>query len=244
VFDRFGVDVAEQRDHWIIHPSDNMQVERFPHLPASGMTLTFDRATALTREDFTYLTWDHPMVAASMDLILDEGYGQADCQVVKVEELPKTLTFVEASYVLQCTAEPRLNIERYLPARVQTFAVGIDGKDYTDIVSELEIDGSKQRYNRNSLRKVIVKNREAVETLIDRSAAMAEAALPAMVEEAREFINQERVDARERLESLARVNPSVRSEEIDALEARYQALLDALDGTHARPVSVRVMFNS
>jgi ATP-dependent helicase HepA len=139
VFDRFGIDVTEQRDHWIIHPSDHMQVENFPHLPASGMTVTFDRNTALTREDFTFLTWDHPMVTDSMDLILDESFGQADCQVIKAEELPKTLTFVEASYVLQCTADPSLNIERYLPSQVQTYAIGIDGTDYTEVVAEIEL---------------------------------------------------------------------------------------------------------
>ncbi len=244
VFDRFGVDVTEQRDHWIIHPSDHMQVEHFPHLPASGMTLTFDRNTALTREDFIFLTWDHPMVTASMDLILDEGFGQADCQVIKAEELPKTLTFVEASYVLQCTAEPKLNIERYLPARVQTFAVGIDGQDYTEIVATLELDSRKQRYDRNALRKVVLKNREAIEAIIDKSAAMADAALPAMVDDAKEALEQEFFDARERLVSLARVNPSVKDEEIAALDARKEAAIEALAGTHARPVSVRVMFNS
>jgi len=244
VFDRFGVDVTEQRDHWIIHPSDHMQVEHFPHLPAGGMTLTFDRTTALTREDFTFLTWDHPMVTAAMDLILDEGFGQADCQVVKIEELPKTLTFVEASYVLQCTADSALNIERYLPARVQTYAVGIDGKDYTDVVSEIELDSRKQRYDRNSLRKVVVKNREALEALMDKSAAMAEETLPQMVAEATADLEQEFTEARERLVSLARVNPSVKQEEIDALDQRKDALIQALTGTHARPVSVRVMFNS
>lgn len=244
VFDRFGVDVTEQRDHWIIHPSDHMQVEHFPHLPAGGMTLTFDRNTALTREDFTFLTWDHPMVTASMDLILDEGFGQADCQVIKAEELPKTLTFVEASYVLQCTAEPKLNIDRYLPARVQTFAVGIDGNDYTELVATLELDSRKQRYDRNALRKVVVKNREAIEALIDKSTAMAEDALPAMVEEAKSALEQEYADARDRLVSLARVNPSVKEEEIEALDTRKNAAIEALSGTHARPVSVRVMFNS
>ncbi len=244
VFDRFGVDVTEQRDHWIIHPSDHMQVEHFPHLPAGGMTLTFDRNTALSREDFTFLTWDHPMVTASMDLILDEGFGQADCQVVKIEELPKTLTFVEASFVLQCTAEPKLNIERYLPARVQTYAVGIDGGDYTEVVAELDLDSKKQRYDRNQLRKVVVKNREALETLMDKAAAMAEQTLPAMVEEAKAMMEQEFADSRDRLVSLARVNPSVKDDEIDALDARKNAMIDALSGTHARPVSVRVMFNS
>ncbi len=244
VFDRFGVDVAEQRDHWIIHPSDHMQVEHFPHLPSGGMSVTFDRTTALTREDFVYLTWDHPMVVAAMDLILDEGFGQADCQVIKCAELPKTLTFIEASYVLQCSAKPALNIERYLPARVQTWAVGIDGRDYTSTLEGIELDSLKQRYDRNSLRKVVLKNRDALEKLIDQSQALADQALPELIEQARADIVSEFSDERARMISLARVNPSVRQSEVELLTEREQELLDALNGTHSRPVSVRVMFNS
>lgn len=244
VFDRFGVDVTEQRDHWIIHPSDHMQVEHFPHLPAGGLTLTFDRETALTREDFVYLSWDHPMVNAAMDLILDEGFGQADCQVIKCAELPKTLTFVEASYVLQCTADSSLNVERYLPARVQTWSVGIDGNNYTEIVSELELDSLKQRYDRNALRKVVLKNRDAIEKLIDQTAMLADEALPDMMTDARDAIVQDFSEERERLVYLASINPSVRQEEIDALDHRESSLIKALEGTHARPVSLRVMFNS
>jgi len=244
VFDRFGVDVAEQRDHWIIHPSDHMQVEHFPHLPSGGMTLTFERTTALQREDFTYLSWDHPMVRACMDLILDEGFGQADCQVIKCQEIPKTLTFVEASYVLQCTADPVLNIGRYLPARVQTWCVGIDGRDYSEALEGVELDSLKQRYDRNSLRKIILKNRDALEKLIDQSASLADQSLPDLVETARQDIITVFDEERERLVSLARVNPSVQQVEIDLLDERRKQLLQALSGTHARAVSVRVMFNS
>lgn len=244
VFDRFGVDVAEQRDHWIIHPSDHMQVEHFPHLPSSGMSVTFDRETALTREDFVYLTWDHPMVVAAMDLILDEGFGQADCQVIKTDVLPKTLTFIEASYVLQCSANPDLNIERYLPARVQSWAVGIDGSDYTSALEEVELDSLKQRYDRNSLRKVVLKNRDALEKLIDQSQELADQSLPDLIEQARADIVTEFSEERARLVSLARVNPSVKQSEIEQLDEREAQMLEALNGTHSRPVSVRVMFNS
>ena len=244
IFDRFGVDVTEQRDHWICHPSDHMQVEHFPHLPAAGMSLTFDRATALTREEFTYLTWDHPMVTAAMDLILDEGYGQADSQVVRIEELPKGLAFIEASYSLQCVADKQLNIERYLPASVQSFVVGNDGKDYTSIVNEMELDSRKLRYDRNALRKVVLKNRDTFEQLIAKTNAIAEAQVPELISQARATIDEEHTSERQRLVSLARVNSLVKEDEIDDLDARHQALLEALDGTHARAVSLRVMFNN
>ena len=41
VLDRFGVDVAEQTGWWLLKPSDNMQLERFPLLPEGGMSVTF-----------------------------------------------------------------------------------------------------------------------------------------------------------------------------------------------------------
>jgi len=89
-----------------------------------------------------------------------------------------------------------------------------------------------------------VKNREALESLMDKAAAMAEQTLPTMIEEAKALMEQEFADSRDRLVSLARVNPSVKDDEIDALDTRKFAMIEALSGTHARPVSVRVMFNS
>lgn len=208
------------------------------------MSLTFDRATALTREEFTYLTWDHPMVTAAMDLILDEGYGQADSQVVRIEELPKGLAFIEASYNLQCVADKQLNIERYLPARVQSYVVGNDGKDYTSVVQGMELDNLKLRYDRNALRKVVLKNRDTFEQLIAKTNEIAEATVPELINEAREAIDEEHSTERQRLVSLARVNSLVKEDEISELDERHQALIDALDGTHARAVSLRVMFNN
>ena len=116
VFDRFGVEVVEQRDHWIIQPGDHMQVASFPHLPEDGTSVTFERSAALEREELGFLSWDHPMVIAAMDLVLDEGFGQADCQVVSLAELPDGLAIVEATHVLDCAA-PRLARRRALSRR-------------------------------------------------------------------------------------------------------------------------------
>ena len=40
-----------------------------------ALTVTTDRAIALTREDLGFLTWDHPMVAGAMELFLGSGHG-------------------------------------------------------------------------------------------------------------------------------------------------------------------------
>ena len=244
VFDRFGVNVEEQTGSWILHPSDNMHVESFPYLPASGLTITFERDVALSREEFTFITWDHPMVNAAMDMILNEGFGQADCRVVSLEELPKGLAFVEAVYVFGCTADSQLNIDRFLNADLQTFYIGIDKRDYTQVIEQVDLDSAVQRYDRNKLKGVVQKHRELINSVIDKTEEVAAAEIPAYVEQARNNIETEFDAERERLLSLQKVNASVNDTEIAALDARCAALLDALKGAQARPVSVRVLFNN
>lgn len=242
VLDRFGVDVAEQTGWWLLKPTENMQLERFPLLPEGGMSVTFDREVALAREDLVFLTWDHPMVVAAMDLILDEGYGQADAQVVRTVELTAGLAIVDASYAMECKADPYLGIERYLPADVQRFASGLDGRDWTATLEGIDIATARIRYDRNKLREVVKRSRGPLDILVGRTAAKADAALPALVEEAKAAIEAEHAEERERLVALARVNPAVDDAEIAALDALRDRRIEALAASRARPVSVRVLF--
>ncbi len=244
VFDRFGVNVEDQENSWIVHPGEHMQMETFPHLPDNGMTITFDRQTALQREDYVFLSWDHPMVSDSMDLILDEGYGQADCQVILTEAVPKGLAVVEAVYVMQCVADVRLNIERFLPSGLHTFYYGIDGKDYTEELSSVVLDTARQRYDRNKLKGVVQKHRELINSIIEKTSDRAQLELPDFVEEARAAIDSDFQSERERLVALQKINETVRDDEIDVMDARHKALIEALEGVQARPVGVRVLFNN
>ena len=242
VLDRFGVDAAEQSGWWLLKPTDTMQLERFPLLPEGGMSATFDRSLALAREDLAFLTWDHPMVVAAIDLILDEGYGQADAQVIRTPELPAGLAIVDASYALECPADPALGLDRHLPAHVRRFAAGLDGRDWTATLEGLDVGAARVRYDRKRLQQVVRGSRGPLDVLIGRTAAKADAALPALVAEARASIEAERAEERERLVALARVNPAVDEAEIDALDALAARRLEALGAARSRPVSVRVLF--
>ena len=244
VFDRFGVEVVEQRDHWILQPGDHMQVASFPHLPEDGTSVTFERSAALEREELGFLSWDHPMVTAAMDLVLDEGFGQADCQVVSLAELPDGLAIVEASHVLDCAAPASLGVERFLAAELDTRRLGLDGRDWSATLEGIDIDSARQRHDRTRLRQVVIKNRKPLEKLIELCTKLVDRRVPELVAEARAAVAAEMDEARERLVALARVNPAVRDEEVEALDARREALLAALEGTRARPVQVRVLFNT
>ncbi|NNF97573.1 MAG: RNA polymerase-associated protein RapA, partial [Halobacteria archaeon] len=61
--DSFGVEFEGHSKHsFIIRPGDHMQVHHFPELKDEGVTVTFDRETALVHEDRMFISWEHPMV--------------------------------------------------------------------------------------------------------------------------------------------------------------------------------------
>jgi ATP-dependent helicase HepA len=49
--------------------------ENFPTLSGGGKFVTFDRATAIARDDLDFLTWDHPFVRQVMEYFITQGEG-------------------------------------------------------------------------------------------------------------------------------------------------------------------------
>ncbi len=243
VFDRFGVDVEEQGHWWIVRPGDHMQVDQFPHLPADGLSITFERELALQREDFVYLSWDHPMVSEAMDLILNEGYGQGDAQVISTTELRQGLTLIEAVFSVQCTAPAALRTERYLHSSTRTIHVGIDGNDYSEIMQHIDVESHRKHYDRNKLKQVVLGNKGPIGGLIDKAREIADGDLPMLIAEANAALDEEFAEDIDRLTALAKVNPLVSDSDITALEERREAIRAAISAAVVNPVSIRVLFN-
>jgi len=161
-----------------------------------------------------------------------------------LDVIPKGLAFVEAIFTIGCTTDHRLNVDRYIQASLQTYYVGIDKKDYTEIIEQVDLDSASQRYDRNKLKGVVQKHRDLIDSVIDRSTEIAEEQIPMFVSDARDLIETEFSEERARLVALQRVNPTVRDEEIKQMDDRRDDLLAALDSAQVRPVSVRVLFNN
>jgi len=243
VFDRFGVDVEEQGHWWIVRPGDHMQVDQFPHLPPDGLSLTFERELAMQREDFVYLSWDHPMVTDAMDLILNEGYGQGDAQVIQSDQLRQGLTLIEAVFTVQCTAPAELRTDRYLHSSTKTIHVGIDENDYSEIMQMVDIESHRRHFDRNRLKQVVLGNKGPIGKMIDQAREIADADLPNLIIEANQALDDEFSEDIDRLTALSKVNPLVGQADIDALVTRREAIREAIAGAFVQPVSVRVLFN-
>ena len=94
VFECYGVDTEfHSTDCHIIRPSDHMRVSHFPGLSEDGMTVTIDRQIALAREELQFLTWEHPVVTAAMELVLSSETGNATVSVVRHSDLKARTVF-------------------------------------------------------------------------------------------------------------------------------------------------------
>ncbi len=70
VFDHYGVHVEELAPRTYRLDASGVITDAFPAIPKEGVIATYDRQRALSREDVSFLTWDHPIVTGAMELIL------------------------------------------------------------------------------------------------------------------------------------------------------------------------------
>ncbi|PYS36476.1 MAG: RNA polymerase-binding ATPase, partial [Acidobacteria bacterium] len=70
VFDHYALNVEELAPRTYKLGSAGVLTDSFPGLPTDGLSVTCDRKWALAHENVQFLTWDHPLVTAALDLLL------------------------------------------------------------------------------------------------------------------------------------------------------------------------------
>jgi len=70
LFEHLGLRVEDLGGgRWFLRP-ESLRTEGFPELPEDGLTVTFARRRALERENEGFMTLDHPMFRAALDMML------------------------------------------------------------------------------------------------------------------------------------------------------------------------------
>src|SRR5690606_21564309 len=93
----------------------------FPLGDDEGVTITYDRDTALSREDMQFITWEHPMLQGGMDLVLSSSMGNSAVALLKNKALKPGTMLLECLFVSEAIAPRQLHLQRYLqppPGRV------------------------------------------------------------------------------------------------------------------------------
>lgn len=219
VFDQFGV---EQEHHSatsvILRPGDHMLTHSFPGLSEDGITATFSREVALSREDLHYLTWEHPMVSGSMDMVLSGEFGNTAFCTLKLPPLKPGTVLLEAIYVLHCTAPSELQLQRHLPLTTVRIVIDSNNTDLSRVLTAGHINKLGQKVRKRNAQDLIRHARPQITTMIEKAATLAEAKKDGILAIAETSMQTEQATELQRLQALSKVNTNIRQEEIDFLQ--------------------------
>ncbi len=241
IFDHFGVTVEDIDKRTFHLTPGQLFTDSFPGLPEEGTVVTCDRARALGREDIGFLTWDHPMVRGSVDLMLSSEKGNSTIVVWKDATIDSPPILIEAIYVLESVAPPRLHVDRFLPPTPVRVVVDMQGEDCTDDFSHALIN--KHCGDEESFR--LKQNPELLKALVPEMLKSAKGfardqksvLLQGAMNEAHSHLDGEAT----RLRELQKVNPNVREEEIKLAENVIADVTRHIAKAHLRLDAVRLI---
>ncbi|MBN2704437.1 MAG: DEAD/DEAH box helicase family protein [Pontiellaceae bacterium] len=218
MFDQYGIH-AEALDATSYHiRPDQMFDEWFP-LSAEGLRITFDRNEALTRPDAILMSWDHPMVTGAGELILGSERGSCSIAVDPDQKGPLKL---QAVYVLETVAPPRLNADRFLPPTPVCITVDHAGNMLDGEIARHLKDADPWRLlEHESIRT------QLIPSMIEATRALAETASETIISDARQCMRETLGAEYQRLEYLKQVNDNIREEEL----AHARKVITKLDKT-------------
>ena len=242
LFNVFGIDSEDHSDNaLILRPSEHMLDAGFPLGDDEGVTITYDRETALSREDMQFITWEHPMLQGGMDLVLSSSMGNSSVALLKNKVLKPGTMLLECLFVSEAIAPRNLQLQRYLPPTPVRCLLDIIGNDLAAKVAfdtlEAQIDGLPKHL----ASKIAKSQRETVEQLLDRAEALADIQHAELVQQASQRFTSELDEEIARLKALQQVNPLVRQSEIDALETQRSQGIEVLGQAKIRLDALRIL---
>ena len=225
----------------VIRPGRHMLQEHFPGLPEDGLTVTYDRGDALSHEDRTFLTWEHPMVRDAMELIASSDLGTSVVLLARDPRFSTGSLLLELLYIAECPAPVGLDIARFLPPTLLRLAVDEQGRNRADDILHDDLYGHCMTSKRKLARTLIAAKGKVIERMLSDGERLVQTAAEQLQVQAIERMRQALDAETERLEALATVNPTIRPEELAQLRDERERLEAALGHIHLRLDALRLV---
>ena len=236
LFDHLGLDVSDLTTNAFVFKRGHRQTEAFADIPEEGLSATLDRTTALSREDLTFLTIDHPLFRDALDQLLDGNHCNAAYAEWKSGQGKSIL--LECAFVLEVIAPPRLHIDRFLPPTLMRVIVDHTGKPRASAAPSAALQPgdprrivSQETFRRDLFPKMIA----AANDVAKRASAKP-------MQTAKELADESIGKQIARLEDLAKRNPHLSPSEIESLKATLKETTEALSQARVRLDSLRLIY--
>ncbi|MGH8475706.1 MAG: RNA polymerase-associated protein RapA, partial [Methylococcales bacterium] len=241
VFDCFGVD-SEIRDTdcLVLYPADHLAAP-FPWLPDDGVTITFNRDTALANEDVQYITPDHPMVIRIMEQIRGSELGNSAFTALKIGQVKPGTLILESLYILEALDSEQIRGSAYLAPTAVRIVIEENGNEYGSALSHEVIRENQHAVDPETAGKFINARQASIRELIQVGEEKARNQVGQIKQSAESAAVQKLTEEINRLKALSRVNPNVRQEEIDFFRQQLAHVREMIDSAPLRLDALRVM---
>jgi ATP-dependent helicase HepA len=241
LLEQYGIHAEDLGSKVVLLDPQYLSTDALPGFAEGPQSVTFDRDVALAREELPLLRFDHPMVAAALDLALSGEQGNAAFMVDDV--LPPRSALLQAVFLLECVADRKLDPERFLPT--SPIVVTID----TRLAERADFEPSdialRKAADRNievaRYRKFLTK---LVPPMLEKAEVVAGQRGQALIDDAVALATDTLDADLSRLLSLRAVNPSISEAEIAAVSEERSALLAALPLSRLRLDAVRFVVSA
>jgi ATP-dependent helicase HepA len=241
IYDCYGVNSEIRgQDRWVITPGDNM-LTQMPGLPEDGMTVTYDRSAALANEDLHYLTWEHPFVRNSMDMILSSEFGNTALIALNYSGVKAGTLLAECHFLMEFSDDSHSHNERYFPNSSIRVVIDESGQDHAE---RLELEASlqqSQRVDQDTAIKIVKARQNELTRMLEMAELVADTRVPGLINNARTNGRDLLGHEVERLRTLQKINPGVRNDEIEFFQDQLDRFETALEHARVRLDAVRVI---
>lgn len=244
VFQEYGIDHEYHSESTeILRPTDHMKTSHFPGLKEEGVTVTYLRSKALVREDVEFLSWEHPMVSESMEMVLDSELGNATLATISIKSIKPGTLFLESFFTAHCAAPKNLQLDRFLPVTPIRVFMDVSGKDLSKILDYTQLNQMCEPVKRHLGYPIIQQISSELEEILRKSKAIAEVQLHAMIQHAIEQMRQSVTHEVNRLEALKKKNPSIREDEVAFYKKQLIDSGEYMQSTTLKLQALRVVIN-
>lgn len=242
LFDRLGIHTEEGSENsLILKPSENLVTGELPFLDDGGITCTFERDTALARDDLHFLTWEHPLVRETIDIVYNSELGNASVAMIKAKSIKPGTVMVETLHTADCPAPKRLEIGRYLDQSPLRSLITLDGRDLGKAISCENLTKLIKPISITQSAGVIRELRPKLVAALAELDKRAEAHVKHLQEMARAAAESSLHAEAQRLRSLGERNGSVRDDEVLAVEQLLTETTEAVLRAEPRLQGIRVV---
>jgi ATP-dependent helicase HepA len=241
VFDCLGIDSEIHSENCLIIRATDEMVNQLPGLPDDGLTVTFDRQTALSFEDAQYLTWEHPLTRTAMEMVTSSEMGNTAMTAISKTHIKSGSILLECIYSLEVPPISKLQSDRYLPPTSIRVLIDEHGNDHQQELSHPFILEHRVHVPAKMANKIVRAKDKELRNLFSRCEEIAGKQTPEILKQAHQQSAEILTREINRLIALSQINPNIRDEEIEFFQQQLAALNEVIDAASLRLDSLRVI---